>query len=53
MYREQKMKANPPTKDQAIKLMVQDANLIRRPIVTKGRTKVIGFNQEQLRALVT
>jgi arsenate reductase len=52
-YRERKMKANPPTKDQAIKLMVQDPNLIRRPIVTMGRTKVIGFDQEQLRALVT
>jgi arsenate reductase len=52
-YRERKMRVNPPTKDQAIKLMVQDPNLIRRPIVTMGRTKVIGFDQEQLRALVT
>jgi arsenate reductase-like glutaredoxin family protein len=52
-YRGHNMKAKPPTKAQAIMLMVQDPNLIRRPIVTKGRTKVIGFDQEQLRALVT
>jgi Spx/MgsR family transcriptional regulator len=52
-YRERKMKAKPPTKAQAIELMAQDPNLIRRPIVTKGRTQVIGFDQEQLRALVT
>ena len=53
LYRERKMKAKPPTKAEAIKLMVQDTNLIRRPIVMQGRTKVIGFDQEHLRALVT
>ena len=52
-YRERKLRARPPTKAEAIKLMAQDPNLIRRPIVTMGRTKVIGFDQEQLRALVT
>jgi arsenate reductase (glutaredoxin) len=52
-YRARKLRARPPTKAEAIKLMTQDPNLIRRPIITMGRTKVIGFDQEQLRALVT
>ena len=50
-YRQQGFKAQSPTKAQAIKLMAQDPNLIKRPIVVKGRTKVIGFNEERLRAL--
>lgn len=53
MYREQNMKANPPTKAQAIKFMAQDPNLIKRPITLKGRAKVIGFDADKLRALVT
>lgn len=52
LYREQQMKTNPPPKAKAIKLMVQDPNLIKRPIVVKGRTKVLGFDEEKLRALV-
>ena len=52
LYREQRMKQNPPTKPQAIQLMVQDPNLIRRPIVVRARRKVIGFDEEQLRTLV-
>lgn len=51
-YRQQGFKQQPPTKRQAIELMAQDSNLIKRPIVVKGRTKVIGFNEERLRAIV-
>jgi arsenate reductase (glutaredoxin) len=53
LYRKQGLKAHAPTKAQAIKLMVQDPNLIKRPIVVKGRTKVIGFEEAKLRTLVT
>lgn len=52
LYREQGFKKQPPTKAQAIKLMAGDPNLIRRPIVVKGRTKVLGFDEKRLRALV-
>jgi arsenate reductase-like glutaredoxin family protein len=52
VYRAQHMKANPPTKAQAIKLMAQDPNLIKRPITVKGRARVLGFDADQLRALV-
>ena len=53
LYRERKMKQNPPTKAQAIQLMVQDPNLIRRPIIAKGARKVIGFDEAHFRALLT
>jgi arsenate reductase-like glutaredoxin family protein len=51
-YREQGFKEQPPTKAQAIKLMARDPNLIKRPIAIKGHTKVLGFDQARLRALV-
>ncbi len=53
LYRERNMRANAPTKPEAIRLMVQDPNLIKRPIVVRGQTKVIGYDAEKLRALLT
>jgi arsenate reductase-like glutaredoxin family protein len=52
-YRQQGFKQQPPTKAQAIELMVRDPNLIKRPIAVKGDTKVLGFDQAKLRALVS
>ncbi len=52
-YRQQGFKKQPPTKTQAIALMAQDPNLIKRPITVKGHTKVLGFDQARLRALVS
>ena len=52
LYRDQSLKTKPPTKAQAIKMMAQDPNLIKRPIAVKGRTTVIGFDEVKLRALV-
>jgi arsenate reductase-like glutaredoxin family protein len=51
-YRRQGLKSQPPTKTQAIKLMALDSNLIKRPIAIKGGTKVLGFDQTQLRVLM-
>jgi Spx/MgsR family transcriptional regulator len=51
LYRERKMKANPPTRAQAIKLMSQNPNLIRRPILVRGSKVVLGFDEEQFREL--
>jgi Spx/MgsR family transcriptional regulator len=51
-YREYGFKKTPPTTTQAIQLMVQDANLIKRPITVKGRVKVLGFDEDKLRALM-
>ena len=52
MYRQRKMKANPPTRDEALKLMVQEPNLIRRPIVIRGGQMILGYDEEGLRKLV-
>ena len=52
-YRQHGFKDQPPTKTQAIKLMVQDPNLIKRPITVKGQSKVLGFDAAKLRALLS
>jgi len=52
LYRQRQLKSKPPTRAEAIGLMVQDPNLIKRPIAVKGQQKVIGFDEQQLRALV-
>ncbi len=52
LYREKKMKQKPPSKDQAIKLMLKDANLLKRPVFIKGNKKLTGFNEAQVKALL-
>ena len=37
----------PTSKREAIDLMMQNANLIRRPILIKGSTVVFGFDKDQ------
>ena len=51
MYRQRKMKENPPTRDEALKLMAQEPNLIKRPIVIRGGQMVLGYDEEGLRQL--
>jgi len=40
-------KEKPPTKAQAIAAILKDANVIRRPIVAKGKQHVVGFDREK------
>ena len=51
MYRQRKMKEHPPVRDEALKLMAQEPNLIRRPIVIRGGQMVLGYDEEGLRRL--
>jgi arsenate reductase-like glutaredoxin family protein len=37
----------PTSKKEAIDLMIENPNLIRRPILIKGSKVVFGFNREQ------
>ena len=48
LYRERNMKLKPPSKDEAIKLMLKDANLLKRPVIIKGKQKLTGFNEAEL-----
>ncbi len=52
LYREKNMKQKPPSKDEAIKLMVKDLNLLKRPVIIKGKKKLTGFNETDLKTLL-
>ena len=52
LYREKHMKEKPPAKDEAIKLMLKDANLLKRPVIIKGKKKLTGFNEAELKQLI-
>jgi arsenate reductase-like glutaredoxin family protein len=45
------MKSSPPEREEALRLMSENPNLIRRPILVKGRQIVLGFNAEQIEEL--
>jgi arsenate reductase len=51
LYRERKMKERPPAREEALKLMAQEPNLIRRPIVIRAGQMVLGYDEEALRKL--
>ena len=52
LYREKNMKEKPPSKDEAIKLMLKDPNLLKRPVIIKGKKKLTGFNEAEVKALL-
>jgi arsenate reductase len=51
LYRERNMKEKPPSRGEAIQLMVKEPNLIRRPIVVNGAQIILGFDEEAYRKL--
>ena len=51
LYRERKMKINPPSRAEAIRLMSTHPNLIRRPILVKGSRIVLGFDADEFAEL--
>jgi Spx/MgsR family transcriptional regulator len=51
LYRREDMKQNPPTRAEAIRMMVGEPNLIRRPVIVAGRRIVLGFDQEKINNL--
>ena len=52
LYRERAMKENPPPREEALRLMSEHPNLIKRPILVKGNQIVLGFDEEALARLV-
>jgi arsenate reductase-like glutaredoxin family protein len=52
LYRERNMKESPPSRKEAIQLMSRFPNLIRRPILVKGKEIVLGWDQEAMRKLL-
>jgi arsenate reductase-like glutaredoxin family protein len=52
LYRERGMKENPPARTEALKLMSENPNLIKRPILVKGREIVLGFDEKAFAGLL-
>ena len=52
LYRKRKMAENPPSPSEALRLMAANPNLIRRPIVARGRDRVLGFDEVALARLL-
>ncbi len=47
LYRERGMKEQPPPREEAIPLMSQNPNLIRRPILVDRNRVLFGFNEPE------
>ena len=52
LYRTRNMKGNPPSRTEAIKLMVREPNLIRRPIVVRGAQIILGYEEDAFKELL-
>ena len=48
-YRERQMKANPPSREEAIERMAANPNLIRRPLLTLEDDIVFGYDEADYR----
>ena len=49
LYRERNMKESPPSRAEAIALMAKNPNLIKRPILVKGKQILLGFDPDEMR----
>ncbi len=52
LYREMGMGENPPPRDKALRLMSENPNLIKRPIVVSGGKMVLGFDEAALGEMI-
>jgi arsenate reductase-like glutaredoxin family protein len=52
LYRERKMKLKPPSREEAIRLMLRDSNLLKRPVILKGKKKLAGFTEAEVKELL-
>src|SRR6202795_2607164 len=52
LYRTREMKDKPPSRAEAIKLMADEPDLIRRPVVIRGQEIVLGYDEDAFRKLV-
>jgi len=52
LYRARKMGEHPPSRAEAIRLMAAHPNLIRRPVVVRGKSIVLGYDEAAYRELL-
>jgi arsenate reductase len=48
LYRQKNMKNTPPSRADAIRMMVSEPNLIRRPVIAARGRIVLGFDQAEI-----
>ena len=48
LFRQKNMKNTPPSRADAIRMMVSEPNLIRRPVIVARGRIVLGFDQEEI-----
>lgn len=46
LFRKKKMAERPPSRREAIRMMAEEPNLIRRPVVVAGGRVVVGFDED-------
>jgi arsenate reductase len=51
LYRKAKMKIAPPPREKAIRMMAQEPNLIKRPVILAGGHVVLGFDEKGIAKL--
>ena len=51
LYRDRNMKESPPPRDVAIRLMSENPNLVRRPILVQGNRVILGFDREGMKKI--
>ena len=51
LYRSRKMKDNPPSRAETIKLMGEYTNLIRRPVTISGAQIILGYDEPAFKKL--
>jgi len=49
LYRAMGMKTSPPPREEALRLMSENPNLIRRPILVRGSKILLGFKEDDWR----
>jgi arsenate reductase-like glutaredoxin family protein len=47
LYRERNFKQNPPDREEAIRLILQDPNLLRRPVLVVNGRRIFGFDRDE------
>ena len=52
LYRGRGMAENPPSREDALRLMSEHPNLIKRPICVKGSRIVLGYDEPALAGLI-
>lgn len=52
LYRSRRMKEKPPSRSEAIRLMAANPNLIRRPLVVRGKQIVLGYDEAAYKELL-